>query len=70
VEQKDFVPLEDALLALNVERQSLNSELDKLLPKHTRTIKDINRMAYIEQRVKEIGKEAGKIKLELKRKPS
>lgn len=48
-------------------KTQLNSELDKLLGKPTRTIRDLERGSYIEERLQVIGKEASQLKLRLKR---
>jgi len=45
----------------------LNSELDKLLGKPKRTIRDLQRGQYIEGRLGVIGKDASQLKLRLKR---
>ena len=65
----DYTPLEDALLHLNIERTQLKDELDKLSLRPLRKRKDLDRYAWVEERLKEIGKEACGIKIQLKQKP-
>ena len=48
-------------------KNQLNSELDKLLGKPMRTIRDMQRGQYIEERLQVIGKDASQLKLRLKR---
>lgn len=47
--------------------KQLTSEPEKLLGKPLRSIRDLQRGSYIEERLQVIGKEASQLKLQLKR---
>ncbi|TFJ82696.1 hypothetical protein NSK_006120 [Nannochloropsis salina CCMP1776] len=68
--ERDYRPMEDALLQLNMERTQLKDELDRLGLRRLRKRKDLDRLAWVEGRLKDIGREASRLKILLKDKPS
>jgi hypothetical protein len=62
-------PLEQALLELNLEKQALGSELDRLQPRKAggRTLRDRQRMVEVERRLGDLDRDATHLRTQIRR---
>ena len=66
VETSRLAPLESRLLELNLERDALSMEYDRLLPQGSKTMANRRRVAELEARLGAVNRECSDLRLELK----